>query len=51
MMWEAFRVYSFGKPKNKAKALQMIKAQYELIKETPNEHERPFFMEGEFVQN
>jgi hypothetical protein len=49
MMWEAFRAYSFGKPKNKAKAMKMIKAQHELIKSTPNEHERPFFIENEIV--
>ena len=49
MLYEAFRVYSFGKPQNKTKALEMIKAHYELIKSMPSDHERPLFIENEIV--
>jgi hypothetical protein len=49
MMWEAFRAYSFGKPKNKTKALKIIKAQNELIKSMPNTNERRLFIQLEIV--
>lgn len=49
MLWEAFRVQTFGKPKNKTKALKIIKAQHELIKSMPDTNERPIFIQFEIV--